>query len=105
MLVAEDVKVLFDFLIHLFSLTIALRVVSCSETHFNAEVLIQGSHKMCCKLQAAIRIYLLWDTMESEYIFVVEVSNTFSRDVVMGECEMGLTREVVDIGANRVMAV
>ena len=39
-LVAEDAKVLFDFLIHTFGLTIALRVVSRSETGFDAEVLI-----------------------------------------------------------------
>ena len=39
-LVAEDAKVLFDFLIHTFSFTIALRVVSRSETGFDAEVLI-----------------------------------------------------------------
>ena len=42
-LITEDVKILFDFLIHTFSLTIALWVVSgseSSETCFDAEVLV-----------------------------------------------------------------
>ena len=39
-LVAEDAKILFDFLIHTFGFTIALQVVSRSETCFDAEVLI-----------------------------------------------------------------
>ena len=39
-LITEDAKVLFDFLIHTFGLTIALRVVSRGETCFDAEVLI-----------------------------------------------------------------
>ena len=77
-LVAEDVKVLFDFLIHTFSLTIALWVVSRGETGFNAEVLIQDSHEMCCKLQAAIGVHLSRDAVESENILVVKVSNAFS---------------------------
>ena len=75
-LVTEDVKILFDFLIHTFSLTVALRVVSCSKTCFDAEVLIQGSHETCSKLRAAIRVCLSRDAMESEYILVVQVSHT-----------------------------
>ena len=39
-LITEDAKILFDFLIHTFGFTIALRVVSRSETCFNAEVLV-----------------------------------------------------------------
>ena len=39
-LVAEDAKILFDFLIHSFGFTITLRVVSRGETCFNAEVLV-----------------------------------------------------------------
>ena len=70
-LVAEDAKVLFDFLIHTFGFTIALWVVSRSETCFDAEVLIQGSHETCCKLQAAIGVYLSQDAVESENVFVV----------------------------------
>ena len=70
-LVAEDVKVLFDFLIHTFGFTIALRVVSGSETCFDAEVLIQGSHETCCKLRAAIRVCLSRDAVESENVLVV----------------------------------
>ena len=70
-LIAEDAKILFDFLIHTFGFTIALRVVSRSETCFNAEVLIQGSHETCCKLRAAIRVCLSRDAVESENIFVV----------------------------------
>ena len=49
-LITEDAKILFDFLIHAFGFTIALQVVSRSETCFNAEMLIQGSHETCCKL-------------------------------------------------------
>ena len=40
MLVTEDVKILFDFLIYMFGFTIALRVVSYGKTYFDAEVLI-----------------------------------------------------------------
>ena len=70
-LVAEDAKVLFDFLIHMFGFTIALRVVSRSETCFNAEVLVQGSHETCCKLWAAIGVGLSRDAVKSENVFVV----------------------------------
>ena len=76
-LITEDAKILFNFLIHTFGFTIALWVVSRSETCFNAEVLIQGSHETCSKLQAAIRVCLSRNAVESEYVFVVEVSYTF----------------------------
>ena len=39
-LIVEDVKILFDFLVHSFSFTIALRVVSRDKADFNAEVLV-----------------------------------------------------------------
>ena len=39
-LVAEDAKVLFDFLVHSFGFTIALRVVSRGKACFDAEVLV-----------------------------------------------------------------
>ena len=99
-LVAEDAKVLFDFLIHAFSFTIALRVVSGSETCFNVEVLIQGSHEMCSKLQATITVDLLWNAVESEYVFVVKVSDTFSGDHVIGKREMSLTSQMVNVSAD-----
>ena len=76
-LVAEDAKILFNFLIYTFGLTIALWVVSSSETCFNAEVLVQGLHEMCSKLRATIRVNLSWDAVESENIFVVKVSSIF----------------------------
>ena len=70
-LVAEDAKVLFDFLVHAFCFTIALWVVSGGETRFDAEVLVQGSHETCCKLRAAVRVCLSWNTVESENVLVV----------------------------------
>ena len=70
-LVAEDAKILFDFLVHTFGLTIALWVVSRGETRFNAEVLIQGSHETCCKLRAAIRVCLSRDAVKSENVLVM----------------------------------
>ena len=76
-LVAEDAKVLFDFLIHAFGFTVALWMVSGGETRFDAEVLVQGSHETCCKLRAAIRVCLSRDAVESENVFVVQVSYTF----------------------------
>ena len=53
-LVAEDAKILFDLLILAFDFTIALWVVSRSETSFNAEVFVQGSHETCSKLGSAV---------------------------------------------------
>ena len=76
-LIAEDAKILFDFLVHAFCFTIALWVVSGGKTRFDAEVLVQGSHETCCKLQAAIRVYLSRDAVESKNVFVMEVSDTF----------------------------
>ena len=76
-LITEDAKVLFDFLVHMLCFIIALWVVSGGETCFNAEMLIQGSHETCCKLQAAIGVYLSRNAVESENIFVVEVSHTY----------------------------
>ena len=76
-LVAEDAKILFDFLIYAFCFTIALWVVSSGETCFNAEVLIQGSHETCSKLRATIGVNLSWDAVESENVFIMKVSGTF----------------------------
>ena len=53
-LVAEDAKILFDLLILAFDFTIALWVVSHSETSFDAEVFVQSSHETCSKLGSAI---------------------------------------------------
>ena len=63
--------------IHAFCFTISLWVVSGCETRFDAEVLVQGSHETCSKLRAAIRVCLSRDAVESENVFVVQVSYTF----------------------------
>ena len=100
-LIAEDAKILFDFLVHAFGLSIALRVVSRGKTRFNAEVLVQGSHETCCKLRAAIGVNLSRDAVESKTVFVVKIGGTFGCDRVVGEREVGLTSHVVDVGADR----
>ena len=84
-------------------LTVALRVVSRGETRFNAEVLVQGSHETCCKLRAAIGVNLSRDAVESKTVFVVKISGTFGCDRVVGECEVGLTSHVINVGADRGM--
>ena len=54
MLIAEDAKVLFDFLVLGFDFTIALWVVSRGETGFDAEVFVQSSHETCSKLGSVV---------------------------------------------------
>ena len=51
-----------------------------------------------------IRVYFSQNAVESKYVFVVKVSDIFSEDHVIGKHEMGLTSQVVNIGADRIVA-
>jgi hypothetical protein len=71
----------------------------------NTKALVEGSHKMGSKLRALIREDLLWDSVEAEYIGVVDVSGTFGCKVRLAEHEVALIRVVVNIYADGIEAI
>jgi hypothetical protein len=51
-------------------------MVGSSKASFDTKALVEGSHEMGSKLRALIEEDLLRDSMEAEYVGVVDVSGT-----------------------------
>jgi hypothetical protein len=79
--ITKQAKVLFNFLVLALYFAVTLRMVGSSESGFNTKALVEGSHETGSKLQALIREDLLWDSVEAEYIGVVDVGGTLGRKV------------------------
>ena len=69
--VDKELKMLFDFLICMLSLTIWLRVICSGEGISDAKPLIQHFHKLCGKLWALVRDNFGWDAVESKNLSVM----------------------------------
>jgi hypothetical protein len=95
--VCKESKVLFDFLISAFGLAIRLGMVRGGECMGDAELLIQSFHELRRKLGASIGDDLGGDAMETEYLLVMDIGNTFSVDVRCGRNDMYLFAVVVNI--------
>jgi hypothetical protein len=102
--ITKQVKVLFDFLIFAFHFAITLRMVGSSEAGLDTKALVESSHKTSSKLQAAIREDLPRDSVEAEYIEVVDVSSTSCKIRLAGH-EVALVQVMIDVDANGIKAV
>jgi hypothetical protein len=100
----KESKVLFDFLISTFDLSIRLGMVCSGKCMGDAKLLIQSFHELCRKLRASIGHDLGRDTMEAEYFLVMDVGNAFSIDVRCGRNDMYLFAVMVNIHNNCVIS-
>jgi hypothetical protein len=75
--IAKQVKVLFSFLVLALYFAVTLRMVGSSEAGLNTKVLVESSHETGSELRALIREDLLRNSVEAEYIGVVDISGTF----------------------------
>jgi hypothetical protein len=84
---------------------ITLWMVGSSKTGLDTKALVEGSHETGSKLQASIREDLLWDSVEAEYIGVVDIGSTFGCKVRLAGHEVALFQVVVDVDTDGIEAV
>jgi hypothetical protein len=88
--ITKQAKVLFDFLVLALYFAVILRMVGSSKAGLYTKTLVEGSHETSSKLQAPIGEDLLRDSVEAEYIGVMDVSGTFGCKVRLAGHEMAL---------------
>jgi hypothetical protein len=103
--ITKQAKVLFDFLIFVLYFAVTLRMVGSSKAGFDTKALVEGSHEMGSELRAPIGEDLLWDSVEPEYVGVVDVSSTLGCKVRLAGHEVALIRVVVNVYADRIESV
>jgi hypothetical protein len=103
--VTKQAKVLFDFLVLVLYFAVTLRMVGSSKAGLDTKALVEGSHETGSKLRAPIREDLLRDSVEAEYVGVMDVGGTFGRKVRLAGHEVALIRIVVDVYVDRVESV
>jgi hypothetical protein len=103
--VTKQAKVLFDFLVLALYFAVTLRMVGSSKAGLDTKALVEGSHETGSELRAPIREDLLRDSMEAEYIGVMDVGGTFGCKVRLAGHEVALIRIVVDVNADGIEAV
>jgi hypothetical protein len=80
LVVAENAKELFDFLVYAFCFTIGLRVESRRQGLIYVKLVSSFSHKFGSELRASIRDNVLWESCSSPNIIQVELSDFFCSD-------------------------
>ena len=80
LVVAEDAKELFHFLIYVFCFTICLRVEGHRQGLIYVKLAPGFSHKFGSKLGASIGDYVLWESSSSPNIIQIELSGFFCGD-------------------------
>ena len=80
LVVAEDVKELFHFLVYVFCFTIGLGVEGRRQGLIYIKLAPGFSHKLESKLWASIGDYMLWESSSSPDIIQVELSGFFCSD-------------------------
>jgi hypothetical protein len=103
--ITKQAKVLFDFLVLAFYFAVTLWMVDSSKAGLDTKALVEGSHETGSKLRASIREDLLWDSVEAEYVEVVDVRGTFDCKIGFAGHEVALIQVVVDIYTDRIEAV
>jgi hypothetical protein len=103
--ITKQAKVLFDFLVLTLYFAVALWMVGSSEAGFDTKALVEGSHETGSELRAPIREDLLRDSVEAEYIGVMNVGGTFDCKVGLAGHKVALIRVVVDVYADRIEAI
>jgi hypothetical protein len=86
----KQAKVLFDFLVFALYFAVTLRIVGSSKAGLDTKTLVESSHKTGSKLQASIGEDFLWNSVEAEYIRVVDVSGTLCYKVRLAGHEVTL---------------
>jgi hypothetical protein len=79
--ISEKMKVLLDFLVCSFCLTIRLRVIGHGEGMVNTWSLIEGFYEVCSKLGAMVGDKFEWNVVQAEYFAVVNVHDTLYIDI------------------------
>jgi hypothetical protein len=103
--ITKQAKVLFDFLVLTLYFAITLWVVGSSKAGLDTKALVEGSHEIGSKLRAPIGEDLLRNSVETEYIGVVDVRGTFGCKVRLAGHEVALIRVVVDVYADGIESV
>jgi hypothetical protein len=103
--ITKQAKVLFNFFVLALHFAIILRMIGSSKASFNTKALVEGSHKTGSKLWTPIGEDLLWNSVEVEYIEVVDVSGILGYKVRLAGYEVALIQVVIDIDANGIEAV
>ena len=80
LVVAEDAKELFHFLVYTFCFTIGLGVKGYRQGLIYVKFAPGFSHKLGSELWASIRDYMLWESSSSPDIVQVELSSFFCSD-------------------------
>jgi hypothetical protein len=99
-LITKQAKILFDFLVLAFHFAVTLRMVGNSESDLDIKALIESFHEMSSKLWAAIREDLLWNPMKTEYVGVMDVSNTLGCKIRLAEHKVALIQIVININTD-----
>jgi len=68
LIVAIDSNILFQDLIHLFSLFISFRMITRGEVEFHIQSCSERSEEVGYKLGASVRSNVRWNTMLREYV-------------------------------------
>jgi hypothetical protein len=76
--ITKQAKVLFDFLVLALYFAVTLRMVGSSKAGLDTKALVEGSHETGSELRAPIGEDPLRDSVEAEYVGVVDVSGIFS---------------------------
>jgi hypothetical protein len=103
--IAKQAKVLFNFLVLALYFAVTLRMVGSSKAGFDTKALVEGSHETGSKLRTAIGEDLLRDSVEAEYVGVVDVSGTLGCKVRLARHKVALVRVVIDVNTDGVEAI
>jgi hypothetical protein len=103
--ITKQTKVLFDFLVLAFHFAVTLWMIGSSETGLDTKTLIKGSYKTGSKLWAPIEEDLLWNSVEVEYVGVVDISSTLGCKVRLAGHKVALIQVVVNIDTDIIEAV
>jgi hypothetical protein len=103
--ITKQAKILFNFLVLVFHFAVILWMVGSSEAGLNTKALVESSHETGSKLQASIGEDLLQDSVETEYVGVVNVGSTLGCKIRFAGYKVALIRVVVDIDADRIETV
>jgi hypothetical protein len=95
---------LFDFLVLALYFAVTLRMVGSSKAGLDTKALVEGSHETGSELRTPIREDLR-DSMEAEYIGVMDVGGTFGCKVRLAGHEVALIRVVVDVYTDGIKSV
>ena len=95
LVVAENAKELFDFLVYAFCFTIGLGVKSRRQGLIHIKLVPGFSHEFGSELRASVRDYVLWESSSSPNIIQVELSSLFCSDSFATGCDNDGFTEVI----------